>query len=350
MTQLAEPVVRHWDFPRGIASVCLLVRFGAEHGIGEREMLDGSGITPGQLADPAAEVEAHQELSVVRNLAARLPDAGPEVGRGYHATTFGLFGFAFLSSPTVRDAVNFALRYLDLSFTFSIPRATLAGGQVRLVLDDSLLPPDVARFLVERDLSAIRTVIGELLPTGVPLAGLDLRFPEPSTVDQLETYREVFGVRPVFGRPANLATFDATYLDRPLPQANPQTVAFCEAQCRELVTRRRRRAGVAHEVREHLTRFGAIARGMPGVARELNMSARTLRRKLEEEGTSFRALLDEVREALAEELLVSGALSVEDVAIRLGYAEASSFIHAFKRWKGVTPASYTRHHTVSRRN
>lgn len=339
MTQLAEPVVRHWDFPRGNASVCLLARFGTEHGVPERRLLAGSGLTSAQLADPGALVDAHQELQVVRNLAAELPEAGLAVGSEYHATTFGIFGFAFISSPTIRDAVNLALRYLDLSFTFSIPRATLVAGQVHLELDDSALPPDVSRFLVERDLTAIHTVIGELLPTGVPLTSLGFRFAEPSTVDDFE---RIFGLRARFGRTANLATFDATYLDRPLPQANPQTVAVCEAQCRELVSRRRTRAGIAHDVRERLTRIGAIAGGMPGVARELNMSTRTLRRKLEESGTSFRALLDEVREALAEELLTTGALSIEDVAVRLGYAEASSFIHAFKRWKGITPAAFVR--------
>jgi AraC-like DNA-binding protein len=63
---------------------------------------------------------------------------------------------------------------------------------------------------------------------------------------------------------------------------------------------------------------------------------------LEEAGTSYRALLDEVRRALAEELLVATPLSVDDVAIRLGYAEATPFIYAFKRWTGVTPAAYRR--------
>jgi AraC-like DNA-binding protein len=339
MTQLAEPVVRHWDFPRGIASVCLLARFAVEHGVSEDTVLAGSGLTQAQLADATAEVEARQELQVVRNLAAALPDAGLTVGREYHATAFGIFGFAFMSSPTVRDAVNLALRYLDLSFAFSMPRAILTGGRVRLELDDSSLPEDVARFLVERDLSAIHTMLSELLSTRVPMISLELRFPTPSTVDE---YEAGFGVRPEFGQAANVGLFDATFLDEPLPLANPQTVALCEAQCRALVSQRRRRVGIAHEVRERLTRFGALAEGMPGVARDLGMSTRTLRRKLEESGTSFRTLLDEVRETLAEEMLTTGALSIEDVAIRLGYAEASSFIHAFKRWKGTTPAAYVR--------
>ena len=149
-----------------------------------------------------------------------------------------------------------------------------------------------------------------------------------------------FGQRPRFGRPTTVATYDSAFLHRPLPQADPHTVAACEAQCRELVARRRARAGIAHEVRELLSRPGAIGVGMDHVARELAVSTRTLRRRLAESGTSFQELLDEVREVLAQELLAT--LAVEDVALRLGYAEASSFIHAFKRWKGVTPAAYAR--------
>lgn len=342
MTRLAESAVRHWDFPRGSAGTSLLVRFGTDRGVPRPDLLAGSGLTEERLADPGQEVEARQELQVVRNLAAALPDAGVAAGREYHATTFGMLGFAFISSSTMREAVAVALRYYDLSFAFSIPDVTVGDGQVRLVLDDRLLPRDVARFLVERDLAAIHTVIDELLPTGVPLTGLEFRFPEPAAGDQ---YEATFGMRPRFGRPANVATFDAAYLDEPLPLANAHTVAMCEAQCRELVARRRARTGTAHDVRELLTRIGALGTPMAAVAGELNLSIRTLRRRLDDEGTSFRALLDEVRETLAEELLTKGAVPVEDVAVRLGYAEASSFIHAFKRWKGVTPIAFVRQRT-----
>ncbi|MFC4857747.1 AraC family transcriptional regulator [Actinophytocola glycyrrhizae] len=346
MTGFVEAAVRHWDFPRGGAGTSLLVRFGTEHGIADHDLLAGTGLTADLLADPSLEVTARQELEVVRNLATALPDAGVAAGRQYHATTFGILGFAFLSSPTMRDAVTVALRYYDLSFAFSLPDVSVGDGQVRLVLDDRLLPRDVARFLVERDLAAIHTVIDELLPGAVPLTGLEFRFQEPGSCGQ---YERTFGLRPRFGCPANVATFDAAFLDEPRPLANAHTVAMCETQCRELVARRRARSGTAHEVRELLTRLGALGTPMPSVARELNLSTRTLRRRLEEEGTSFRALLDEVREALAEELLATGAVPVEDVAVRLGYAEASSFIHAFKRWKGITPVAYARQRTGTRR-
>ena len=111
--------------------------------------------------------------------------------------------------------------------------------------------------------------------------------------------------------------------------------------CRDVVARRRGRSGVTEQVRVWITRNLAhdAEHGRRGRA-ALAMSQRTLRRRLAETGTGFQALLDEVRQALAEEMLDTGVLSVEDVAQRLGYAEASSFIHAFKRWHGETPAQY----------
>jgi AraC-like DNA-binding protein len=95
---------------------------------------------------------------------------------------------------------------------------------------------------------------------------------------------------------------------------------------------------VSERVRHRLLRPGE-ARGEDDVAGGLGMAPRTLRRRLAAEGTSFRRLQGEVREALAEELLASRR-SVEDVAERLGYAEPASFIHAFKRGKGVAPGAW----------
>ena len=74
---------------------------------------------------------------------------------------------------------------------------------------------------------------------------------------------------------------------------------------------------------------------------------RSLRRRLSEEGTSFRQLLEEVRQTLAEELLATGGLTLEEIAERLGYGEVSNFTHAFKRWKGLAPRQYRRRHATS---
>lgn len=336
MAELALPAVRDWDFPRGTASVLLMTRFAEERGV----LLSG-GLTEGELSDPRHQIDARQELAVVRALVEALggdDDVALALGSRYRVTTFGIFGFACISSPTLRDAMLFALRYLDLSFTFCIPHVRAEPAGLVLEMDEERVPADVARFLLLRDLGAIFTVMRDLLP-GITLDALAFRHLESSTVD---AYVKVFGIRPEFGAGAHRAVLDPALLDRRLPQANEQTVALCAAQCDELVARRRHRTGVPQQVREQLVRLGGADAGMDEIARRLAFSPRTLRRRLTEAGTGYRTLVDEVRRALAEELLDTGALSVDDVALRLGYAEASSFIHAFKRWTGLTPAAYAR--------
>lgn len=339
---IPDPTVRDWDFPRSAVSALLLTRFAAEHGMDPETALRGTGLTLQGLEAPDASVKGPQELAIVRNMIAGIPDTdlGYRAGRQYHLTAYGILGFAFTSSPTVREGMRMALRYLELSFAFCIPRVRQGSDSVLLQLDDESIPADVRGFLVERDLAAIRTIMLDLLPSRVPIRSISLKIPKPAHAGE---YEREWGVMPSFGQAANLVAFDPGYLDHQLPQANSHTAAMCEFECRELLARRRARQGMARQVRDEL--LSGVGLSMDDVAKRLHTTSRTLHRRLSAEGTSFQALRDEVRSTRAEEMLTSGVLSVDDVAIRLGYAEAASFIHAFKRWTGTTPAAFARRHS-----
>lgn len=341
MTSFAAPAVRHWDFRRGVASVALMVRHGTGLGADPRQLLTGSGLAPEQVSDPNSEVEAWQELQVVRNLAVFAPTAGLAVGRRYHTTAFGVLGYAFLSSPTVLAAFDLALRYLDLSFSFTMPSASIDDDVLFIQLDDKAVPADLSRFLLERDLAAIHTVLSDLV--GTRLATLSVQFPFDEPADVVE-YVDFFGVRPHFGRTATASAFDSALLTRELPLASPGTIAACEAQCARLAARRRDRLGVARTVRELLNTTAEFDQGMTSVARTMKMSPRTLRRHLAASGTSYHELLDEVRARRAAELLTENDLPVSKIAEELGYAETGSFVHAFHRWYRTTPAAFSRSH------
>ncbi|MEK1941498.1 MAG: helix-turn-helix domain-containing protein, partial [Pseudomonas sp.] len=153
-------------------------------------------------------------------------------------------------------------------------------------------------------------------------------------------YRELLGLEPIFNAEENRLVFASALLDRPLPGANPQVMQHCEQQCQALLAKRRVRAGLSGRIRDRLLAHPGRLPDMEQLANELHMTTRTLRRRLLEENTSYRQLLEEVRQALAEELLATGALTLEEIAERLGYGEVSNFMHAFKRWKGVTPRQY----------
>lgn len=314
-SSLPEPAVRDWDFARSVAGVAVLVEYAEEQGLAARTALAGSGLGPADLGDADREVTAAQELRVVRNLIRAGHGDGVAVGRRYHLSAFGILGYALLSGRTLLDAMTVALRFLDLTYIFVIPRVRLDGDRVRIEVDADTLPPDVREFLVDRDLAAIDTMIGEVLAQWLPT---------------------------VLSPDRRSLSFPADHLERRLPQANPSTRALCEQLCADLASRRRDGSGLAQQVRVLLAQRLSFDPSAGGVAAQLGLSERTLRRRLAAGGTSFQQLLDQVRTSLAGQLLDSGVLTVEEVAHRLGYAEASSFISAHRRWHGTTPTGRAR--------
>jgi AraC-like DNA-binding protein len=340
----------HWDYRRGTYSARLMTELAAQHGVSLGLCLQGTGITAEALDDPDAEITGRQELQLVANIVEALPgvpEIGLESGTRYHLTAYGIWGYAVMSSQTVRDAVELGLRYLNLTYAFSRFDVEEDEGRVLMVLDDEGIPGPARRALVERDLSAVYHMCCQLLGEAPPLVGLELRFEEPPYAAR---YEELVGVRPVFGAARNVMEYDASLLDRLLPQANLHTAKLSEGLCEELLAARQAREGTAGAVRHLLLSRPGHAPDMERIARDLGTTSRTLRRRLDEEGTSFRVLVDEVRESLAEQLLSTAGLSVDAVAKRLGFANTAGFVSAFKRWKGVPPGAWRAGRHVGRRS
>jgi AraC-like DNA-binding protein len=131
----------------------------------------------------------------------------------------------------------------------------------------------------------------------------------------------------------------ADVLAHAMPAADAATAEACAQQCENLLQTRRRRRGLGARVRARLVRDPGRLPSMAAIAAELCVTERTLHRRLAAEHTSYRALVDEVRVALAAALLESG-LSVEETARQLGYSESAAFSRAFTRWTGTTPSKH----------
>jgi AraC-like DNA-binding protein len=325
---------------RPIVSAQLLARIGSERGMSVEQCLRGTGIDPATLANPETEIVMGQELRLIRNLLGALgpvPGLGLDVGLRYHLSSYGIWGFALISSTSLRSAARLAINYLDLSYSFCKFRLEDSGRDLLVVLDDSDLPADLHQFLIERDFAAWANAAWEMRPGGFPASAAHFNFRKP---DYVWRFEKIAGVPPVFDAPINAVLLDAASLDAPLPQADPQMARLCEEQCRQLLARRRMRGGMAGQVRDRMLRKPSAVPSIEVVADELHLASRSLRRRLAAEGTSYRALLDEIRQTLAQELLLSGRMKLSDIAERLGYAEPAPFITAFKRWKGISPDRY----------
>lgn len=329
-----------WNFRRGNASVRLLVQLGVEHGLTIDQVLQGSNLTTASLEDLKSEIEATDELAVITNLVRQLPHVpwlGLEAGAKYRLTTYGIWGYALISSPTLHSAAQLALRYLNLTYAFTHISMQSGNGVTSFTLGDLEVPAEVRRFVVERDSVALRVLQKDIFQAAIPVHRLCFKGPAPSYAAM---YAQHFGVEPEFNSSNNRAEFPSHYLDLPLPQANETTAAMCEDICRDLLNQRRSRHGCAAVVRNRLLHTPGKLPDMEAIAAELCMTSRTLRRHLVAEGTTFRDLVDEVRLILALELIETAHMGHKEIALRLGFHDLSSFIQAFRRWKGVTPSVY----------
>lgn len=341
---------------RSITSVRLQTSFGIEHGVSVAECLSGTGITEAMLHQADATITADQELAMVHNLCNALvsttesssgntsgnmsdntlAELGLAMGQRYHLSSYGVWGFALLSSPTFQQAIDLGLRYLDLTFAFLEMRLENHDNNAILVLDDSKIPEPVRHYLLARDASALMMIQEELFANRIPFLSLKLRLPSQNTAP----FEKIFGLTPNFDQTVNQAQFNTALLTMPLPQANPITAQMCEQQCQQLLAQRYQQGSIAVKVRQQLLQHVGHFPNMELLADNMAITSRTLRRQLQNEGTSYRELLDEVRQMLAEQWLTLEGLNQEQISERLGYSEVSNFSHAFKRWTGKTPAQF----------
>ncbi len=330
------------NFRRSVAGAQMLTQLAQEHGVSIAACLRDTRLDAAALADPQTEITAAQELQLIRNLVRELghiPGIGLDAGMRYHISVAGMWGFAVASSLTYRRAAKLLGKFHDLTFAFVRFRLKRKDERYMVLMDDTEIPADLKTFLIERDFAGFITMGKDMRPGGLPLRGVDFRGPRPPYANR---FRALCGVEPRFGAATNALWVDAEALDIPLTQGDSILARMLEEQCRHLLARRQMRGGIAGKVRDVLLRSPDEIPGVDYVASRLLMAPRSLRRRLEQEGTSFREVVTEVRQALAEEMLTGTRIKLEEIAIRLGYSDPSSFIAAFKRWRGVSPDSFRR--------
>jgi AraC-like DNA-binding protein len=334
-----------WDFTRSPASARLLVDFGHERGVSHAALLARTGLTDTQLDDPNVEVTAAQELRLTGNLLRSLgqpPGLGLEVGLRYHFSAYGVWGYGLIASATARDALALAMRFLPLTYAFTV--ITYREEPDAGVLDFGApeLPDALSRFCVERDMAAAATLLQETAGGDFALSRFTLQAARATSARHATTPAlRIGGVEPEYSARSNSLAFARAYLDRPLPHANPTTVSMCEQMCSRLLDARRTRIGTSTMIRHYLNAtWGGGPLSLEEMARMMNTSARTLKRRLQEDGTTFRNLVNESRSAMAETLLSDARLTLTEIAERLGYSDLSSFSQAFKRWYGLAPQVY----------
>jgi Arabinose-binding domain of AraC transcription regulator, N-term len=255
---------------RSAASLMLMLEWATELGLTPQQCLAGTRTTPAAIRMPDAEVTAQQELKAITNIVAALgdrPGLGLQVAARYPVTAFGVWGFAILTSPTVAEAIDVAVRFVQLSYAFCTFEARHHGADLSIVIDARAIPAPVRRFILERDVAAIPNLCREILSAEPPPSRVCFSLPDPGPAVTL--YEEMFGSTPEFGDAETSVTLTADLLNVPLPQASSHTAKLAEQQCRLLLEQREARTGRAGLVRDLL-----LADPLPEAARRSASSPR----------------------------------------------------------------------------
>ena len=324
--------------------IALLVRTGQEEGLDASALLAGTELEPTDLDDAGVRTSTRQFVLACRNALelGASPSLPFRMGAQVRLSTYGLYGYAMLTSATVRDALRFAVRYHGLTTPTWRIEMREANGQatwtfrdrVGLNVDDALY-----RFLYELQLSAHKSLVRDLWDEPPPRTA-HARYGRPPHAG---LYEEWLGHAVEFGKAENRSSFDATTLDAPMPMHHPLTAAMVRDMCDRLLEEAHTASGgLARHVYEMLAAQLGRFHDMTELSRALNTSPRTLRRHLRAEGTSYQNILDDVRCNLAKHYLQDTQMTSEDIATALGFSDSANFRHAFHKWASQSPSEYRR--------
>ncbi|HSW13437.1 MAG TPA: AraC family transcriptional regulator [Solimonas sp.] len=317
----------------------IIIQMAAEGGIDQRKLLEGTGIPHSLIRRLGSRISIDQHMALVRRaiaLSGGKGELGYALGLRIALSAHGIVGFAAISQLTIRSAIEFAIRFSRVL----VPafRARLFVEDDTAVVDissDMPIPTDLHRYAYDMLLVCIWRASAPMLGPGWEAIELWFDYPEP---EYYAKYRERLP-RCRFDMGANQICFPASYLTRRMATGDKITAEALEAQCR-------RELDLLGDDEDLLGRVRALLvseQGYPhldAVCERLFMSSRTLKRRLQQQDTSFQQLLDEAKSAEAMRLLKGTTLSIDKIAVRLGYSEPANFTTAFRKWTGLPPHAW----------
>jgi AraC-like DNA-binding protein len=317
----------------------VLVDVAVSQGAERNAVLADVGISYEGLLDPEARLSYTQYVRLAENAIRATGNSalGLDFGAAAHLSHWGVLGLAAMNGVTAGEALRLGLQYYrtfapgwDLSVRvegdcgYFVARETISRGRF-------------LAFATEAMLMTMLRLTTQVLRRPLPIRELRLNYPKP---EHAARYVEFFGGPVVFDQPSTETLFDAAILGEKIPGADPTMAVVAERYCVEEAARAISTEGLLAQVKNAIEQHAEPRPTIDEVARELRTSPRSLRRGLQQMGTSYQKLLEENVRARAEQWLRRDGVKVEQVALELGFSDVRSFRRAFKRWTGSGPAEF----------
>lgn len=318
--------------------IATLINTVAEQGITSDVVLLGTQLDVALLDDPNTLTSIRQYIDACDNVIAVSAHVSTafQMGRRLHLSAYGVYGHGLMCSSTLRDFFNFAVKYQALAtpaLRFDWREDADVAAWVFFDTYGHLISQRTREFLIRQQMGQQITHLMDTAGGGCrPIKAL---FAFPDAGDKA-TYEQFLGCECVFDSPATELHYPHSVLSLAPQFANRFTHASLQDACDRLMRQTKAHSGVTGEVHQMLRSTPEQFPTMEQIALHMQITTRTLRRKLEAEGTDFGTILDGVRGSLATEYLQTTRMSTEDIAVKVGFSDGSNFRRAFKRWTGKT--------------
>ena len=307
-------------------------------GIATDEVLIKVGIDPLLLGNTSARVPATAYARLWRLLARR----GDDEFFGMDPRKLKSGSFAFLCrcamlQPNVAAGLSSGLAFLSLMLEGLPAQLVRQQSLAEIVLQEPGQHP-ARGFTYFTYWMIVHGVACWLAGRRIPILAIELRCAAP---DYCEDYQVMFSENLRFERPRTRMIFAADCLDAPIRRNAQELKRFLAEAPANILVKYRDPQSLASQIKQALRRLHAAQwPETPAMAQSLCMSASTLRRRLADEGQTYQGLKDSVRKELAIAWLAEPEHSFADIALRLGFADTSSFYKAFRKWSGTNPGHY----------
>lgn len=311
-----------------------------ERGMMVADLLEGSGLEASVLLLQDVTIGHESFLRAMANFCEFDGNfwTALEGGRRMTMSKHGYVGYAAQHSRSLFDAAEKLYRYVSTR----IEMFELQGGGRPDVAELHLIPRvedgPVVTYVCLNFLVCLETLCRQILgrsaaniPSTITLRGKAPGTPPPPLPA---------GSRIVFNAEKYSLIWPLSILDAEIPARDEDLGKLAEARCESDLRRNNQLQGTASRVNQQLHRLDGNMPPVEEIAARLNMSVATLKRRLKAEGVSYQQLKDRQRLRLAGTLLEEGALTIDQIADRLGYSDASNFSKAFKNWTGLSPRQY----------
>lgn len=309
-------------------------------GVDPAPLFASSGIDMQEALVPGARVPTTRMQALWRLAvdATRDPCLGLVAAEHFQPAALHGLGFAWLASDTLRDALGRLVRYSRFINTAADYRLEDRPAAVDLVMRiDHAGWPDFVHAAADLGMAVFLRMCS--ITAGRTIAPLRIAMQRPPPPCP-ERFEKVFGPVIEYDAPENRLSFERGLVHERLAMANPELARINDQTVIDYLARFDR-ASITMQVRSRI--IEQLPDGRPRqelIAEALHMSLRSLQRRLQDEDTSFKELLNDTQQQLAMQYIGESNRSIGEITYLLGYSEPASFCRAFRRWTGKSPLQY----------